>query len=254
MKKEDIDNEKNITLSEDEIIEQLLKGVPKSEFIPLDLPSKNRFYKLKNPAKPISIRPMTFEDEKAMVSKKNVNVDILNLLLSRCVDNIDVSQLLQMDKLYMIMKLRSISYGDEYQATINCSSCRKDNNIIFNLDNLPVNYIDDDLSDPVIVKLPVLGKEVALTLPRISDEQYFNSAESTISNLWRFVESIDGHTSKSLISKIIPQLPLKDSKAILSSLSTAEYGIQTKVRFICDFCGHNELMELPITGDFFTGN
>ena len=240
-------------LSEQQIIDDILKNAPTQDEVEVELPSKNRFYKLQDPAKPITLRPMTFDDERKMVSNKNVNVDVLNILLGRCVSNIDVGSLLQMDKLFLVMKLREISYGEEYTANINCSNCKRDNTVKFQLNQLPVNFVDDEMTNPLSVDLPVLQKTIKVRLPRVADEGYFTNTEHAIQNLWRFVEEIDGHTEKSVISKVIPQLPLKDAHALFNAMSSDDYGIDTKVRFVCKYCSHNEVMELPITADFFTG-
>lgn len=240
-------------LSEQQIIDNILGNAPSTDEIAVEVPSKNRFYTLKDPAKPISLRPMTFDDERAMMSNKNVNVDVLNVLLGRCLSNIDVGSLLQMDKLYLIMKLREISYGEEYQSTINCNGCKRDNEITFNLSQLAVRYVEDDMSDPITVDLPTLKKTLKVRLPRVADEGYFGNTDHAIKNLWRFVEEIDGHTEKSVISKVIPKLPLKDAHALFSAMSSTDYGMDTKVRFVCNYCSHNEALELPITADFFTG-
>jgi hypothetical protein len=240
--------------TEKQILATLLKNVPSNDAVPVSVPSKNRFYNLIDSAKPISLRPMTFDDEKAMLSKKNANQDVLNVLLGRCINNIDVGQLLQMDKLYLIMKLREISYGDEYSATISCNGCRRDNQVKFELSKLQVNLIEEDLTNPVDVYLPVIKKKCKVRLPRVSDENYFANSEYAVANLWRFIEEVDGHEAKGLISKLVPQLPIKDIHAILNILSGNKYGIDTKVRFLCNYCNHNEIMELPITSDFFSGN
>ena len=239
--------------AEQKIIDDLLGNMPSNDEIPLNLPSHNKFYSLQDPSKPITLRPMTFDDERAMMSNKNINVDVLNILLGRCISNIDVSQLLQMDKLFIIMKLREISYGDDYSAQISCASCRRDNMVKFKLSSLPVRPIEEEMENPRTVHLPVLDKQLKVRLPRISDEQYFSNTERALGNLWRFVEEIEGHSQKSVISKVIPKLPLKDAHVLLEAMSANEYGLDTKVRFLCSYCSHNEIMELPITSDFFTG-
>jgi len=241
-------------LSEQQIIDNILKNMPATDEVEMVLPSKNRFYSLIDPAKPITIRAMTFEDEKAMMSKKNINTDVLNLLLTRCVSNINISNLLQMDKLFIIMKLRELSYGDEYKANINCESCKKDNIVSFTLSEMPVVYLEEDAVDPCEVDLPVLKTTMKIRRPRVSDEGYFNNADSAIDNLWRFVEEVGGYNSKRIISKILANIPLKDAHVILEALNTTKYGVDTKVRFLCDYCAHNVVMELPITSDFFTEN
>ena len=240
-------------LSEQQIIDNILENMPSNDEVAIQLPSKNKFYTLKDPAKPISLRPMTFEDERAMMTNKSGGADILNLLLTRCMNNLDVGSLLQMDKLFLIMKLREISYGDEYSAAITCTECKNENSVKFTLSNLPVRYVEDDLTNPITILLPVLNKEVKVRLPRVQDETYFTNADKAIGNLWRFVESIDGCEAKTVISKVIPQLPLKDAHVLLDGLGASQYGTDTKVRFDCNYCSHSEVMELPITADFFTG-
>ena len=69
----------------------------------------------------------------------------------------------------------------------------------------------------------------------------------------KVLEEIDGHTEKAIISKVIPQLPLQDAHTLMETMGATNYGLDTKVRFVCNYCDHNEIMELPITADFFTG-
>jgi len=240
--------------SEDQILKEILGNLPANDEVELKLPSKNKFYNLVDPAKPITLRPMTFEDEKAMMSNKNPNVDVINSLLARCVTNINIATLLQLDKLYIIMQLRSISYGDEYAAQIACPSCKRDNKVKFNLCDLQTKYIPEDLSNPIELTLPVLQKTMKVRLPRIEDERYFTNSEMAMSNMWRFVEEIDGHDAKVIISKVVEQLPLKDAHALLNVIGGNDYGIDTRVRFVCNSCSHHEVMELPITTDFFTAS
>jgi len=234
------------------ILKELLGNLPSNDEVEVELPSRNKFYNLVDPAKPITLRPMTFEDEKSMMSNKNPNVDAINSLLARCVGNINISHILQLDKMYLIMKLREISYGDDYSAVIGCPGCRKESNVKFKLSQLLVNYLDSDSTNPVDVHLPVLDKNVKVRLPRIEDERYFQSSELATANMWRFVEEIEGHTSKTIISQVVQQLPLKDAHAVLNALGAVDIGVDTNVRFVCSFCSHSEVMELPITADFFT--
>jgi len=234
------------------IIDDILKEMPSNDAIEVDLPSKNRFYTLQDPSMPITMRPMSFADEKSMLSKKDGGSDIINKLLARCVTNIDIAQLLQMDKLYMLMKLREISYGPNYHVTINCPSCKSENNVVFALDTFNVNYADEELTNPMKVQLPILKKEVVVKIPRVEDERYFTNSETTLNNLWRFIVSIGGYDAKSVISKVVPQLPIKDAHIIMEALGCTNYGIDTNVRFACSYCDHVESMELPITADFFS--
>lgn len=238
-------------LSDDQVIQSILENMPANDAVTVDLPSRNKFYDLINPSLPITLRPMTFEDERAMLSHKSPE-DTLNHILERCISNIQIPNILQMDKLCLLMKLREISYGDDYKATIACNSCKKENLVNFRLTDLPVTYVEEDLTNPVSFTLPVLKKEVKVRLPRVEDEHYFSTPELALNNLWRFVESIDGSSKKTIISKIVPKLPLKDAHLLLEAVSATKYGINTKVKFACAFCSHTEVMELPISTDFFS--
>jgi len=240
------------TSNDDTIIEELLANIPSTEDIVLELPSKNKFYTLMDPTKPITIRPLTFEDEKKMMSSKQGGSKMLNSLLGSCIKNINLSQVLQLDKLYMLMKLREVSYGETYQAKINCPSCKNDNDITFNLSKLPVNYIEEEMVNPVPVYLPVLQKTIKVKLPTIADEGYLVNSEIAMANLWRFVTEIEGHVNKRIISQVIQKLPLKDAHALLKVMGGDGLGIDTKVKFACSYCPLVEDMELPIGADFFT--
>jgi len=240
--------------NDEAVIADLLKNVPVQNAISVKLPSRNKFYNLEDGAKHVVVRPMTFADEKALVSTKHANIDILNLLLSRCVSNIDINSLLIMDKLFLIMKLREISYGSEYTVAINCPSCRRENKVTFDLSILQTRFVEDDFEIPVSVNLPILKKKVTVRLPRVEDEKYLQNVELGSANMWRFIESIDGHTKKTIVSGVLSKLPIKDIHAILKVMNSENYGIDPNVRFACSYCSHHEAMELPISADFFIGN
>jgi len=236
-----------------DIIANLLANMPSNDSVEVRLPSEGRFYSLPDPSKPITVRPMTFKDEKAMMSSQSGS-DIINTLLSRCVSNVNIGDLLLFDKVFLIMKIRELSYGDEYGVTVQCPSCSKENKVKFFLSQLAVNYAPEELTDPCLVKLRVLDKDAKVKFPRIKDEEYLSNQEITSNNLWRFITEIDGHTKKTIISSVADKLPLKDAHTIMDVLGGVGLGVNSNVTFSCGFCSHKGEMALPITPDFFTGN
>jgi len=238
--------------AKDEIINELLKDLPSENAIEVELPSECRVYKLIDPEQGITIRPMTFEDEKVLVSA-NKSEDPVNIILNRCVTNINISDILPMDKLYLIMKLREISYGDDYHTMLICSNCKAENQTIIKLSQLNINPVPDDFCEPVVLKLPILQKEIKLRYPRVKDEKIFSDPEKSLDQLWRFVLEIDGHTDKSIISAVVNKLPLRDIRTILNTLRT-DYGVDTNVKFECNSCGGVSVVDLPITANFFNVN
>ena len=235
-----------------EIIADLLKDLPSDSAVQVELPSENRVYDLDDPDLPITLRPMTFDDEKSIVSAKK-DEDPVNLVLQRCVSNIKIHDLLPMDKLYLIMKLREISYGDDYNTLIICPHCSAENPTTIKLSQLNVNPVPDDFEDPTTVMLPSLKREAKIRLPRVRDEKVFTDAAGALDQLWRFVVEIDGHTDKSVIAAVVDKLPIADARTILNTIKS-EYGVDTKVKFACKDCGGVTVVDLPIDANFFDVN
>lgn len=234
------------------IIDDILKELPTDTAVEVDLPSECRVYNLEDPGAPITVRPMTFEDEKALVSARK-DQDPVNLVLQRCTTNIKIADLLSMDKLYLIMKLREISYGDDYNTLLVCSHCKAENPTTVKLSQLNVNPVPDDFQDPITVTLPVINKEAKVRLPRVRDERVLMDSEEALNQIWRFVAEIDGHTDKSIIAAVVDKLPLKDVRTVLKAIKT-DYGVDTKVKFECNNCGGVTVVDLPIDANFFDVN
>lgn len=232
--------------TKEQIIEELLKNAPADTEIIVDLPSEGRAYN-RDGDDPITIRPMRFEDEKSILSSPNANP--LDIILERCVKNIKIQDLLLMDKHYLILKLREISYGNEYGCLLICPKCGAENQTNVLLSELPINPVPDDFKDPKKIMLPVIKKEVEIRYPRVRDEKYAKGGDWTES-LWRYIVSIDGYTDKSLISEVVKKLPLVDMKTIVSELNTP-YGVETKAKLECNSCGGVSVVGLPIGANFF---
>jgi len=234
------------------VIDDILKELPTDTAVEVDLPSECRVYKLEDPGAPITIRPMTFEDEKALVSAGK-GQDPVNLILQRCTTNLNIPDLLSMDKLYLIMKLREISYGDDYNTLLVCSHCKAENPTTVQLSHLNVNPVPDDFVDPVTVMLPTIKKEAKVRLPRVRDEKMMQDTQAALDQMWRFVVEIDGHTDKSIIATVVDKLPLKDIRTILNAVKT-DFGVDTKIKFECTSCGGVTVVDLPIDSNFFDVN
>ena len=244
-----ITNNPNADAAKQKIIDDLLKEVPTDTALEVQLPSECRAYTLEDEDMPITVRPMTFADEKAIVGAKK-NDDPVNLVLQRCVTNIKVMDLLPMDKLYLIMKLREISYGDDYKTLLLCQECKAENPTTVKLSELNVNPVPDDFEDPITLTLPIAKKVVKVRQPRVRDEKIFLDTEQALDQLWRFVTEIEGHTDKSIISAVMDKLPLKDVRTILNAIKS-EYGVDTKIKFACKDCGGVSIVDLPIDANFF---
>jgi len=143
-------NSPGVDPAKQKIIDDILKELPTDTAVEVELPSECKVYELEDPDMPVTIRPMTFEDEKSIVSAKKEQ-DPVNLVLQRCVTNVKILDLLPMDKLFLIMKLREISYGDDYNTLLICQECKAENPTTIKLSQLNVNPVPDDFEDPLVV-------------------------------------------------------------------------------------------------------
>jgi hypothetical protein len=238
--------------SVDSSVEKILENLPSELEETVDLPSRAKFYVLKDPSEGVTVRPMEFADEKAIAQA--TNKDSISVLMSRCVGNIDVSQLLQFDKLYLLMKIREVSFGSEYTTEVVCNNCSKNNEITYDIGSFNIKQVPEDLEDPREIFLEKIGKKATVRFPRVQDEVYLIDTNKVMDNLWRFVMSIDGNENKTVISKVIQKLPSKDVHMLMNEIFGSDYGLDTKGKYKCDNCGSIETSELPIGTDFFTLN
>ena len=242
-------NSPGVDPAKQKIIDDILKELPTDTAVEVELPSECKVYELEDPDMPVTIRPMTFEDEKSIVSAKKEQ-DPVNLVLQRCVTNVKILDLLPMDKLFLIMKLREISYGDDYNTLLICQECKAENPTTIKLSQLNVNPVPDDFEDPLVVSLPQLAKDIKVRQPRVRDEKFFTDTATALDQIWRFVVEIEGHTDKSIISAVIDRLPLKDVRTLLNAIKS-DYGVDTKIKFVCEDCGGVSVVDLPIDANFF---
>lgn len=234
------------------IIEDILKNLPSENIIEVELPSENKAYRLEDPGSPITLRAMTFEDEKS-IANAGANENPVNIILGRCLTNIKVLDLLPMDKIYLLLKLREISYGDEYKTLLICSHCKAENPTTVNLSELNVNPVPDDFCDPIEVFLPGIQKNAKVKLPRVRDERIISDTETFMEQLWRFVSEIDGHSDKAIVAQVVQKLPLKDIKTIINAFKT-DYGVDTRIKMQCNKCGGVSVLDLPFDANFFNVN
>lgn len=234
------------------IVADLLKDLPADSEVEVELPSECRAYKLIDPAAPVTIRPLTFEDEKSMLTGGK-GADPVNIVLQRCVSNVSVGDLLPMDKMFLLLKLREISYGDDYTVMLLCPECNGENEITVKLSDLTVNPVPDDFTGVEEVFLKGIKKKVTIRLPRVKDERYITSLDDIETNLWRFVSAIEKYTDPAVIAQVIKKLPVRDIKTIMAALKT-DYGVERKVKLDCRHCKAVSVVDLPISENFFEAN
>ena len=215
-----------------------------------ELPSRGKFY---DGYQGIEIKPLTYLDEQRILTTRDGNIDLVSKLLEKTVEGVSIENLLSMDKMYLLMKVREASYGDQYDFTVACTNCSTEVKASINLsEHLNLNMIDEDLEDPRTFKLPKLGVDVSVRFPRSKDEVFLKDGESTYKNIYRFIISIDGNSDPIFISKAVKRMHIQDVKKIISETTKGEYGIDPKFIFECPECSFTETMSIPMDVGFFS--
>jgi hypothetical protein len=213
-------------------------------FSHVEVPTKCKWYTTDS----IGIRPFTFEDEKYVLNPAHKNKNFLNLLLSRCIQGIEVEDLFLVDRDFLAYKIKEISTGSEVRMEIMCESCSNKNILEIDLNVLKSKPVEGDI--PIETMLPTLDKMVKIMPPRVRDEGFIGNFQALSSNLWRFIEEIEGISDVTVISAITEKLPVADVHHVLNALGLKGCGIQTSLNYICG-CQHEMEVEVSLSENFF---
>ena len=241
-----------ISTDKQEAVNKILEFLPPEVEIPVSLPSRGKFYNLIDPGEPVSVTPMTFDDEKAIVNSTKGKADPINILLTRCVKNVHVGELILMDKIYLLYKIREASYGSDYASLITCPKCTTQSEVTVNLSKLNVTEVPEDITNPREIDLKKLKKKALVRFPRLNEEKHFSFDTDKSSQLWRFIDSIDNCTDKQVISEVVRKLPLSDTHILVKEILQSEYGIDTRINFVCSECEEESIVDVPLGENFFT--
>ena len=234
---------------QEEAIKSILGKSSGEDYVTVTLPTNGLSY-----GSEVEIRPFNFADEKFALKADVKKADFMNVLLERCIRGIDLDTLFICDKAFLIHKLKEISTGSEISLKIKCDSCDKEKALTVDLTLLNQTTMEKNSEYPLRFTLKVLGKEVVVRPGRVSDEPYMQSFELFSNNLWRFLESINEVEDKTVISEVIPRLPVEDVHEIMKMINLSDYGIDPKFNYLCAFCSNQQEVEVPLTANFFGTN
>jgi hypothetical protein len=187
-------------------------------------------------------------------SSKIGGKNIINNMMGKCVKGVSILDLTLPDKIYLLFKLREISYGTDYNVLLNCLHCEEPNEMIIPINELTVNYIDEKACTVKQLFLPGSKRNVEVTVPRSRDEDLITKPSKLMDNLWRFVNRVEDIEDKDIIRAFVKKLPAQDVSKLRNSILNEEWGLETKISFHCMHCEEKNDMDLPLTADFFSAS
>lgn len=222
----------------------------------VELPSKGVFYP--NRISKVKIRPLVFEDEKLVLQARKARTDVTDSLLTACIFGVSpefVSNLVMMDKMFLIVKLREISFGKALKSIITCPHCKGSFSVNIDLAQIPIIEFDKD-EHYLSFELPKLKKPVKLKPCRSRDSKIFDPDGNLLyAELYRFIESLAGKTETLIISEALKKLSAVDTQTIVARITLAGYGLDPRFEYSCEGeggCGYKGLMSIPLDEDFFS--
>jgi len=237
----------------------------------LYLPSKGTFYDGENGPKSglVHIRPMSGKEEEILATPRWAKSGrALNMIIEACMqESFDVNTFLTVDRTYLIIFLRGISYGPDYEVEIKCPECSSRFSYVINLNNdleveeCPDNFGPEKMEDV----LPTTGLRFGYRLSTgyddddiqkyrernakfFGDRKNDDSLTERIAQLTDFIDSI---TNKREIKVLLEQLPVSDVNYIRNVVNDPPFGVDTKVQIICPMCYEEYSLDLPMETNFF---
>jgi len=251
----------------EELLAQLRPGA--YTYDEIKLPSLGVFYNGNDAPQDgvLHLRPMTGEEEQILATPRYIKKGAaINMIFQRCIrETIKPDELLSVDRTYLLIALRSISYGHEYEVEIKCPDCDKKFSHTIRLDQLMVDYCPPDFAAPLTDVLPKSGLNFTWHLPKGKDENLvteyrekrvkeYNDASVDDSLLYRIalmVENIEGVKDKTELMILLKKLPIQDVSYLRGLALDPPFGVDTKCGITCSLCYHDFEVELPLEAGFF---
>lgn len=233
------------------------------------LPSGGRFYDgVNGPTNGIiSIRPMTGEEEQILATPRYVKKgQALNMIFQKCMkENYRAENFLTVDRTYLLIYLRGISYSPSYDVEMKCQECEKKFGHTIDLNTLYVEQAPDDFGPELRDVLPTTKLPFSYRLSNGKDEQEINeyrerrsrafgdaaTDDSLIHRTAMLLNDIDGITNKQELQVLLKNLPINDNAYIRSCINEPPFGVDTRVEIICPNCLQDFEVDLPLEANFF---
>ena len=240
------------------------------------IPSGGVIYPPENPLhmqQTVDIRGMTAREEDILMSRALIRKGtVITELIKSCIttDGIDVQSLIGGDRNALMIAIRILGYGAEYNGSMDCPKCEQKNEISVDLNNLEVKDLKAAPIEPGQNKfaftLPITKKEVVFKfLTGKEEEEILATLEAKkkrgiqndniiTTRLLHSILSVDGITDRNKLAQFISFMPARDSIALRGYMDEIEPGVDMKFEFTCKNCEHWEVMPLPLGPSFFWPN
>jgi len=181
--------------------------------------------------------------------------------------NLKAEELLSGDRMFILINLRRLSYGDNLEFVVSCANdrCKEEIGWSFDLSKLEIQTLPPESRELLTtgnkfpVDLPIYGKKAYFrlftgvqerNLGKIQKEKDGKARMSSALLRQRIVEIED--VGPASLPEFILDLEGKDAKEIREAVELADCGVQTVIDIECRHCERISKVELPL-GENFLG-
>lgn len=194
----------------------------------------------------VELREMTGAEEELLTNQRLIRTgDAVNQVLKNCIVRLgeneepsvkDVLDLLSGDRLFILVKLRQVSLGDEVELELVCpnTACRAANVVTVNMEDLEITPYGEDREFSFV--LPGSKRKVRFGyLDGHKEKRLAALKEPSISSamLIRLID-IDGSAPS---KKLMNEMSLRDRSALRQEMLQVDGGVDTTVETECEVCG-----------------
>ena len=247
----------------------------------LQLASKGYLYQDRIPDGMVNVNAWGIPQERILIAPSIGFTETVSRLIKQLTDcPILPGELLLVDRWHLFIYMRCLSCGGDYAFTYKCAECNAKQRYRMDLEkDLEVKYIDDEsmlaelgvasIDEPFELKFPGNGHTIKWRMLRGDDEvaveKYVNQMKQRSQRslpkgedpgftyrLARRIVEIDGvepTISDSLA--FIELLVGKDTLALRQAISAIDIGIAQEIRPVCEECGWENEVDLPLDKTFF---
>lgn len=261
------------TLKTNSQVKEILDKVKKFvdfNYDEIKLPSLGKFYDGSDgPLDGIlHVRPMTGKEEEILATARWVKSGkAMDMIFDKCIqEDYDPVNFLSIDRTYLLIFLRGISYTPEYEVEIKCPDCSTKYSSVIHLNEIPVdecplNFGPDKLTD--VLPTTKLNFKYRLSTGRDENEvskyrerkaKWFGDRGNDDTLLFRIsslIEYIEDVEHQKDIQLILEKLPVSDVNYIRNMVNEPPFGVDTKIPETCVSCMSEFDIDLPLEANFF---
>lgn len=177
---------------------------------------------------------------------------------------LDVSKILQGDRFFALLMIRSLTYGPEYAFGVSCrnDSCHQSIDWELDLTKLPVRALPDESRAAFLAgnrfetTLPDSGKRLRFRLLTGEDERKLPALQRAAPDkllsavLTYRILDIDG-VEAGQKRAFLEDLSMRDADYLVDEFDRVDCGVDTTIEIECPACAQVQEIELPFDKGFF---